>query len=64
MTTLSPSNATLIELRGWLSSEREKARAVLETESDPRTLTLTQGRVGLVNELLRLTDPEHRRYGE
>lgn len=64
MTNLSPSNAALIEFRAWLEAEREKARTVLETEADPRKLALTQGRVGLVNELLKLSDPTHRRYGE
>ena len=64
MTNLSPSNAALIELRAWLESEREKSRSQLETESDPRKVAIQQGRVGLVNELLKLSDPTHRRYGE
>ena len=60
---LSSSNAALIDLRDWLLAQREAGRTALESEADSRKIALVQGRIGLVSELLRMTDPAHPRYG-
>lgn len=61
---LKTGNAAVLELEAWLQSEREKCRGVLENDSDQVKLLRTQGRAGLIRELLQNIDPNHRRYGE
>ena len=60
---LTASNPALAELRTWLETQRESTRDMLETETDARKIAHTQGRLSLVNDLLRLANPNHRRYG-
>ena len=60
---LNPRNAALLELRAWLTAERATGRDALEAEADPRKIATMQGRLGLLAELLRLSDPERQHYG-
>ena len=48
------------ELRVWLEAERERARDMLEGEKDTEEIRRIQGRLALLKELLRHTDPEQR----
>ena len=61
---LNTNNTALRELLVWLAAQRESARDSLERETDARKIAHTQGRLEMVNELLRIADPSRRRYGE
>lgn len=57
---LDPGNPSTQDLRAWLADERERARDGLVGAQDMEQVRRLQGRLELIAEMLRQTDPEHR----